>query len=411
MTSHAGEEVGTAPEQDAFVAEFRRWRDVRGLSRSALAPRMGYSRSYVSKVESGSEHASREFAHAADTALNSGGALRRAWREQQRTQQPQRKPAPLPPTPTGEPAGELVVEHDHAELRYEGGSYRATMRRRLVNNGRQPITRYLIRIAVDRFPGSPERSNQLYRDHPLTWEEINLQAWHGDDRAEPMRWNVQHDRDAFKEVWLLFANDSGRFPLYPGESAWIEYRYAVSDYKWGHWFRRAVRLPTRRLSITLDFPGELEPAVWGLHTSMTAESMPFQTAIETRREHDRMLYSWATEDPPLHARYRLEWHFRNAGSSERSSRPSPAETMTSLGSCSAVTPPCGASRARSTCPRKPTTPAASSRSCTRPRTGSPKPTPSARGWGSPLPNWASSGRPRSSGHPPATRPSSCSTRA
>ncbi len=47
----------TVPDQDVFVAEFRRWRDVRGLSRLALARQMGYSRSYVSKViiETGDE--------------------------------------------------------------------------------------------------------------------------------------------------------------------------------------------------------------------------------------------------------------------------------------------------------------------------------------------------------------------
>nr|WP_246457727.1 peptide deformylase [Saccharopolyspora gloriosae] len=331
MTGQAKADLDATPEQDVFVAEFRRWRDVRGLSRSALARGMGYSRSYVSKVESGGEHASREFAQAADSALNAGGSLRRAWREQNTVPAPRKPSPPQHAAPATEPAGGLVVEHDHAELFYVNGSYRATMRRHLVNNGTEPITRYLIRISVDRFPGDPERSNRLYRDNPLTWEEIDLQAWHGEKREEPMRWSVQHDRDAFKEVWLLFANDSGRFPLYPGESAWIEYTYTVSDDKWGHWFRRAVRLPTQRLSVTLNFPTELDPAVWGLHTSMTAESMPFHTAIETRHEQDRTIYAWSTEDPPLHARYRLEWHFRNDSPTAPSGPPKPSETMTALG--------------------------------------------------------------------------------
>lgn len=61
-----------------------------------------------------------------------------------------------------------------------------------------------------------------------------------------MSWSVQHDRDAFKEVWLQFASDSGHFPLYPGQSTWIEYSYTVGEDQWGNWFRRAVRLPTRR---------------------------------------------------------------------------------------------------------------------------------------------------------------------
>ncbi len=81
--------------------------------------------------------------------------------------------------------------------------------------------------------------------------------------AEPMTWRVMHDRDAFKKVWLLFENADGRFPLYPGETAWIEYVYTVSADKWGPWWQRAVRLPTRRMSLSLDFPAELGPGRLG----------------------------------------------------------------------------------------------------------------------------------------------------
>jgi peptide deformylase len=317
--------------QDAFVAEFRRWRDLSGLSRTALAKAMGYSRSYVSKVESGNEHASRDFVKTADSALNTGGALQRAWREQEATRATAEVKSDPVAAATVEPAGGLLVEHDHAELYYDGDTYRLTQRRRLVNNSDQPATRYLIRISVDRYPGDPERSNELYRNNPLTWTEIDLHAWAGDDRAEPMQWSVQHDRDAFKEVWLLFANDSRLFPLYPGESTWIEYTYTVRDDKWGNWFRRAVRLPTKHLSVRLDFPAELDPAVWGLHTSMAAESMPFPTAIHTQEVGDRRIYSWSTEDPPLHARYRLEWHFRNQSEGVASGSTKPSTIMKKLG--------------------------------------------------------------------------------
>jgi peptide deformylase len=326
------ESPGAPAGQNVFVAEFRRWRDLSGLSRSALAKAMGYSRSYVSKVDSGNERASRGFVKAADAVLNTGGALQRAWREQEALQAATGiKPEPVAIAPAAEPTGGLLVEHDHAELYYNGDTYRLTQRRRLINHSNQPITRYLIRISVDRYPGDPERSNELYRHNPLTWDEINLHAWHGDDRAEPMQWSVQHDRDAFKEVWLLFANDTGHFPLYPGEDTWIEYTYTVGDDKWGNWFRRAVRLPTKRLSVRLDFPTDLDPAVWGLHTSMTAESMPFQTAIHIQEDGDRRIYSWSTEDPPLHARYRLEWHFRNQFNTGPSDAPKPSDMMKALG--------------------------------------------------------------------------------
>jgi peptide deformylase len=317
--------------QDVFVAEFRRWRDLSGWSRTALAKAMGYSRSYVSKVESGTEHASREFVKTADSMLNTGGALQRAWREQEIVRATAATKAEPSATATVDPANGLLVEHDHAELYYDGEIYRLTQRRRLVNNGDQPITRYLIRISVDRYPGDPERSNVLYRKNPLTWDEVNLQAWAGDDRAEPMQFRVQHDRDAFKEVWLLFANDSHLFPLYPGESTWIEYTYTVRDDKWGDWFRRAVRLPTKHLSVRLDFPTELDPAVWGLHTSMTAESLPFPTAIQVQTSDDRRIYSWSTEDPPLHARYRLEWYFRNQSDEVHPNSPKPSAIMKALG--------------------------------------------------------------------------------
>ncbi|MCX4748020.1 hypothetical protein OG455_21300 [Kitasatospora sp. NBC_01287] len=103
------------------------------------------------------------------------------------------------------------------------------MRRLLRNTGSEPITRYLIRISVYRYPGEPERSNAHYREHPLNWDELAPTATcHG----EAMNWQAKHDRDAFKEVWLLFENEHGRFPLYSGEEVWIEYAYSVGEEKW-----------------------------------------------------------------------------------------------------------------------------------------------------------------------------------
>lgn len=175
----------------------------------------------------------------------------------------------------------IVVEHDTARLDYDGEFYRLTMRRLLRNTGDAPITRYLIRISVDRYPGDPERSNAHYRVHPLTWDELALTAT---CRGEAMRWEAKHDRDAFKEVWLLFDNEQGRFPLYPCDSVWIEYAYTVSDTKWGRWFQRAVRLPTEHLEVVLAFPAALDPVVWGTETSMTAEASPLPSAPGRRQQ-------------------------------------------------------------------------------------------------------------------------------
>ncbi|WP_157125633.1 helix-turn-helix domain-containing protein, partial [Nocardia salmonicida] len=225
-TSPANEPADT--HVNVFALELRRWRDVRGLSRRALATKLGYSRPYVSKIESGTEKPSEGFAGRAESALQAGGALRAAFAEFVAAR-PGTVRAPIAVDPS-DSAGSLVVDHDDASLSFDGLNYRLRQRRRLINGGADPITRYLIRISVDRYPGDPERSNQLYQEHPLTWEEIDLHAWYGENRTEPMTWTAHHDRDAFKEVWLMFSEpDSGRhFPLYPGQACWIDYEYTVS---------------------------------------------------------------------------------------------------------------------------------------------------------------------------------------
>ncbi|GAA1093126.1 peptide deformylase [Kitasatospora arboriphila] len=318
---------------EPFVAELKRWRDVRGVSQSALAKAVGYTPSYVSKVESGQQRPSRPFTEQADRVLHTGGALRRAFAEVESSVRPEHQPRAVADQSAGEaqPAS-LIVQHDDAELFYDGRTYRATQRRQLYNASPDPITRYLIRISVDRYPGNPERSNRLYRENPLTWDEIDLTVKVGN---EPVGWRVKHDRDAFKELWLLFENEHGRYPLYPGETTWIEYSYTVSDDKWGTWFQRAVRLPTERLSVRLDFPEALDPAVWGTETTMTAAAFPFRTAIHQAPAGDRRIYSWTTDDPPLHARYRLEWKFRARPETEETRPPmnptAASEKMRSIG--------------------------------------------------------------------------------
>uniref|UniRef100_UPI003D72D059 peptide deformylase n=1 Tax=Streptomyces sp. 1222.5 TaxID=1881026 RepID=UPI003D72D059 len=312
----------------------KRWRDVRGMSQSALAKAVGYTPSYVSKVEGGQQRPSRAFAEEADRVLSAGGALRRAFSDLEAGGR--HEPA-VSHHGAGDHAGpdsqapSLIVKQDDAELYYDGTRYRATQRREICNATADPVTQYLIRISVDRYPGNPERSNQHYRENPLTWEEIDLTAKVGN---EPIGWRVQHDRDAFKELWLLFENEYGRYPLYPGETTWIEYSYTVGDDKWGSWFQRAVRLPTERLSVRLNFPAELDPAVWCSETTMTAAAFPFRTAIRQDTDGDRRLFSWSTEDPPLHARFRLEWKFRARPNQEESTPAMPqsaSEKMRSIG--------------------------------------------------------------------------------
>lgn len=302
---------------EAFAAEVAYWREVRGLSKKALAAAMGYTPSYVSHMEAGRTKPSEDFARRADETMNAGKAIWKRWCEYEAAKARAHSPA-TPPTPrraeqpyaTG---SALMVEHDAARLDYDGSMYRLTMRRLLRNTGEEPVTRYLIRISVDRYPGEPEQSNAHYREHPLAWDELELTA---SCRGEEMKWEAKHDRDAFKEVWLLFENDQGRFPLYPGESVWIEYAYSVSDHKWGRWFQRAVRLPTEHLEVQLAFPVMLDAMVWGTETSMTAEAAPLRTAPSRHDDGETSVFTWSTSAPALHARYRLEWKFRARPESE-----------------------------------------------------------------------------------------------
>lgn len=319
-------------EQVSFIAELRRWRDIAGFSQKALAKEVAYDSSYVSKVERGSIIPSREFAEKADRILRAGRTLVQHWNTMNAAlpkEDPRGRHESIPLTePQIDPVTALVVEHELAVLRYADGVFTTTIRRQLRNSGTEPVTRYMIRIAVDQYPGDPERSNRLYRKDPLTWEEIRLVASCED---EPMKWTAQHDRDAFKEIWLLFENEDGHFPLYPGQTAWIEYRYHVSARKWGPWWQRAIRLPTRRLQMRLDFPYELEPVVWGMETSMSAGASAFRSPIVREQVDDRVLFTWSTTDPPLHGRYRVEWKFRNQASQAVTDVDSPGKRMAAVG--------------------------------------------------------------------------------
>src|SRR5439155_1244801 len=84
-------------------------------------------------------------------------------------------------------------------------------------------------MGVDPYPSEPERSNRFYREHPLTWEELDLTATFGSGPGERMRLRPIYDRDSFKEIWLLFENDQGRFPLYRGQRVTITYAYRVGE--------------------------------------------------------------------------------------------------------------------------------------------------------------------------------------
>ncbi|GGM16348.1 peptide deformylase [Dactylosporangium sucinum] len=312
MTTSDSSPVQRASE--AFVAEFARWRVDRGMSKKQLAAAMGFDASYVSHVEARRHRPTEDFARRAEAILQSGGAIWQRYKEYDELRATARSrvglPGRDPPVPDQwlPPGTGLVVERETARLSYVDGKYRCTVRRALYNAGTEPITRYLVRISVDRYPDDPARSNRHHRDHPLSWDELALVA---SCAGEPMEWRSKTDRDALKEAWLLFENAQGRFPLYPGQRTTIAYSWHISVEKWGHWFQRSVRLPTRQLTIEVEFPARMRPVVWGVQTTLSAEEVPLRTPITQELSADgRAVFSWHTETTALHDRYRLEWRFR-----------------------------------------------------------------------------------------------------
>ncbi|MEU7906852.1 peptide deformylase [Actinoplanes sp. NPDC049118] len=219
-------------------------------------------------------------------------------------------------------AGELVVEKDHATLRFDGEVYTLTQRRLLLNASSQPVTQYLMRIHVERFPYDPIRSHLFHLDNPLNLASVNLKAWSifENNRRETMRAERLFKQDpATLEVWLEFHNRisenfSTEFPVYSGERRWIEYSYQMPDFQWGPWFQRNVRLKTEVLSVELDFPLSLRPECRGREISVYGDQ-PLPTPIVRREAGDRILFDWSTNStgssPRVNHRYRFDWYFKN----------------------------------------------------------------------------------------------------
>jgi peptide deformylase len=84
--------------------------------------------------------------------------------------------------------------------------------------------------------------------------------------------------------------------------------------------------------MTVVFPARLQPVVWGITTSMAAEASPFPTPISRQDQNDQVVFTWSTDEPPLHARYRIEWKFKapDDGDADEMETMTPAERMRSL---------------------------------------------------------------------------------
>lgn len=204
----------------------------------------------------------------------------------------------------------LIIEHEHAELHFDGKYYHHAITRTLTNRSADDIDRHPFRIAVIRFPDDPVRNMQQYITYPMTIADSDIRAWHSSqqDERRPMDWEVQEDIPDYKEIWMLFRHGQEVFPLKPGESCSITYEYKVSRRHWGNWSKRKIRIPTSRMSVIFSFPAWTIPQMTAFSTSVDKKLKPI---VMTRKEEkNKIIFSWDVE-PPLNAQYQFDWIFGN----------------------------------------------------------------------------------------------------
>jgi len=216
-----------------FVDDLKARQKAARLTTKQLAGMMRVDASYPSHIFGGRHRPTREFAARADQVLHAGGDLLRLY-EAYESEREGPRPAPHAAR-IGPEMHELINEQEIAEQRFENGNFTITIERHLWNGTDKPVIYYPIKIAAD------EKAHA-----ELSMDELNLTAYCG---GEPMRWRVETDRPDFKEVNLLFENESGEFPLEPGGRAILRYSYTVPTEAWGRWFQRRVQMRTEHLTV------------------------------------------------------------------------------------------------------------------------------------------------------------------
>jgi transcriptional regulator with XRE-family HTH domain len=276
-----------------FVDDLKARQKAARLTTKQLAGMMRVDASYPSHIFGGRHRPTREFAARADQVLHAGGDLLRLYEAYESERDGPRPSAHS--VRVGAELHELINEQEIAEQRFDGERYTITVERHLWNGTDKPVIYYPVKIAAD------EKAHA-----ELSWPELRLTAFCG---SEPMRWRVDTDRSDFKEVSLLFENESGEFPLEPGGRAAIRYSYTVPMEAWGRWFQRRIQMRTEHLTVRLIFPVEHAP-LGVSHKEMSIEfGLLKGDRIERAVSDDgrEVIYVWESAAPRLHARYRLEW--------------------------------------------------------------------------------------------------------
>lgn len=201
---------------------------------------------------------------------------------------------------------EVRVCRDSVTIDFSEDRYRIMFRKTVRNETADVLERFYARVAVNAFPDNPVRSREHYRLHPLDLQSVGFYARAG---GLDMTWEVAHDDDSNKELFLKFANADCRFPVYPGCETTLEYGFSIGRDQWGPFLQRTVRLPTDVLDCELFFPLEVPVRVWGIERSLHHDNMPLQPPLRVAVEGERRRISWELKKPRRHSSYRLCWRF------------------------------------------------------------------------------------------------------
>jgi len=174
------------------------------------------------------------------------------------------------------------------------------------------LASYEMEVVVNRsLNDDPDVRSAYHHEHPLVADQLGVRAWciRGTRRDEMSCLPIKHG-DAHVSFRLSFPEGG---ELRPGQSARIEYTYAVSDRQWGQWFQRRVREEADRLSVVAHLPAHLEPECWGMTRLPSRIGLvPLSNVVE-RAAGDKAVYSWdrtaGDEGIQRDRRVRLEWFF------------------------------------------------------------------------------------------------------
>ncbi|WP_433306434.1 helix-turn-helix domain-containing protein [Actinoplanes sp. CA-030573] len=287
----------------AFRQTFTALRHRRQLSQKDLAFRMGVDPSYISHVEHGRHRPTPEFARRAEDALAADGALTEAfgqyWREVH-------GPDSTPPAPAPVASGsEVIIESEQSTVTLGAdGVYQIVIVRHLRNTGQRPLTRFPTRIEPDICPDDPDRSRSFYTGNPV---EISRAGFWATLDGEPAPWTTVRDRPAYKRLDILFAPAGSPQPVYPGDTAVVACGWSLHWTQWGDWLARAVRWPTRHLSITLAFPAA-DVTVTGQESTWSEDRLLRTSTADGAAN----VHTWQTSGPALGGIYQFAWRLAPA---------------------------------------------------------------------------------------------------